>query len=73
MNIGSMDKNTYFEVQRSSDFQYIAVPRLSVLRQRHTALKFISKELIINRLSTWNHPDNWLPWIIISNKDHRQG
>ena len=25
--------------------------------------KFISKQLIINMLSTWNHPDNWLPWI----------
>ena len=28
-----------------------------------TVFKFISKQLIINMLSTWNHPDNWLPWI----------
>ena len=38
----------------------------------NTVFKFISKELIINWLSTWNNPDSWLPWII-SNEDHRQG
>ena len=38
----------------------------------HTVFKFISRELIINKLSARDHPDRWLPWIL-SNKDHRQG
>ena len=39
----------------------------------NTVFKFISKHLIINWLSTRNHPDNWLPWINPTRTTDRAG
>ena len=40
---------------------------------QNTVFKFISKHLIINWLSTRNHPDNWLPWINPTRTTDRAG